>query len=116
MASRFAIAASVWTLFHAYIWQRLFATTLSGSSLALAAVAMLVLAWLPLASFVVMRRKPSLLSDAIEGLGFTGLAFSSLLVVFTLATDVLLARLWLDPRTVTVGVLGGALAIVLFGA
>jgi predicted MPP superfamily phosphohydrolase len=77
---------------------------------------MLVLAWLPLASFVVMRRKRWMLTDVIEGAGFTALALSSLLIVFSLAADVLFARFWLDPRAVTAVVLLVALAVVVLGA
>ncbi len=52
---------------------------------------------------------------ALEWTGFMAMGLSSLLIVFTLAADVLHAGSWVAPRVLSVSVLGGAVALTVAG-
>src|SRR5256886_14492302 len=90
------VIASLWSLLHMYVGQRLLAQT----SLA---PAWRVLGWagillLVLAPFVALRAGRTERLPAKRGLevaGFTAMGLSSLLIVFALAGDVLHVRAWL---------------------
>ena len=63
-----------------------------------------------------MRAERLPLPAAVHWIGFTGIGLSSLLIVLVLAADLLVVRSWgLDARTVSAGILGGAVLLTALG-
>ena len=117
-----------WILLHTYVWARLFGTLPTTMNAApphaLAAwlpasiLLMLLLALLPFAAIFGGRRRgmSALMTGGLAWVGFTALALSSLLLVLSVAADVLFLRVFLDVRAVTLLVLGMASVLVAVGA
>ena len=100
----------VWTLLHAYVRARLFGTLPTTMDAALpgafaawqpaSVILMLLLALLPFAAVFGGRRRglSALMTGGLAWVGFTALALSSLLLVLSVAADVLLLNeCGLDP-------------------
>src|SRR6185436_12612153 len=98
LAIRLLVVATIWTLLHAYVWQRLFSMMQGPAE---SAAAMLTLALLPFGALFTARREQMPMTAAMVWLGFTALALSSLLMVLVLITDVFFVRVWVDARTIT---------------
>lgn len=105
------IAAAIWTLLHAYVWQRLFAGTLI-----VPAFPFVLLAASPFVALFAVRTGRVPFRTLASAIGFTAVALSSLLFVFALAADVLFLRWWLSPYTVTLLATAGSLGLIAIGA
>jgi len=117
-----------WTLLHAYVWTRLFGTlpTMMDAPLpgvlatwqSASMILMLLLALLPFAAVFGGRRRgmSALMTGGLAWGGFTALALSSLLLVLSVAADVLFLRVFLEVHVVTLLVLAMASVLVAVGA
>src|SRR5213592_1572064 len=116
MARRLLVIGGIWALLHVYVGVRLLGHAgLGPAPLALACTGVLLLVVAPFAAFFAGRAQGVPFRAALEWTGFTAMGLSSLLVVLTLAADVLHARSWMDPRVLSVAVLGGAVALTAAG-
>jgi len=110
------IVASLWTMLHVYVGQRLLAQTPLAPAWRLFGWVGILL--LVVAPFVRCSRDgPSGLpaKRGLEVAGFTALGLSSLLIVFALAGDVLHLRAWARAGGSSAVVVGGAVAVLLIG-
>jgi predicted MPP superfamily phosphohydrolase len=117
MRSRIFVVAGIWMVLHAYVGARLLDPLgLSGTGLALAWSALLLVALAPLGAFFTLRAEQHLLTRAMQWAGFTAVGLSSLLIVFVCVTDLLFVRAWgVDAETLGVTILGGAAALTAAG-
>jgi predicted MPP superfamily phosphohydrolase len=116
MRRRFWVIASVWTLLHVYVGVRLFGHgILRGEWLVVVWGALAFLTVAPLAAL--FGRKALPFTSAVQGVAFTGMGLSSILIVFVLATDVLAVRAWgVDGRIASLATVAAALAVTASGA
>jgi predicted MPP superfamily phosphohydrolase len=117
MARRLLGIGGVWALLHVYVGVRLLGGAgLGAVSLGLAWAGVLLLALAPFAALFAGRMQRVPFRTALEWTGFLAMGLSSLLIVFTLAADVLHAGSWVAPRVLSVFVLGGAVVLTVAGA
>jgi len=117
MARRLVVIGGIWVLLHVYVGARLLGGAgLGAVSLGLAWAGVLLLALAPFAALFAGRMQRVPFRAALEWTGFLAMGLSSLLIVFTLAADVLHAGSWVAPRVLSVFVLGGAVVLTVAGA
>jgi len=106
-----------WILLHVYAGVRLLGhAELAAGPLALAWGVLALLALAPFGVLFAMRAERLPLPAAVHWIAFTGIGLSSLLIVLVLAADLLVVRSWgLDARTVSAGILGGAVLLTALG-
>ncbi len=109
--------AGMWILLHVYAGMRLLGhVELAAGPLALAWGGVALLALAPFAVWFAMRARALPFATAVHWVGFTAIGLSTLLIVLVLAADVLVVRSWgMDARTVSVGILGGAVLLTALG-
>ena len=116
MARRLVVIGGIWTLLQVYVGARLLGRPgLGPVSLGFAWAGVLLLALAPFAALFAGRMQGVPFRAALEWTGFLAMGLSSLLIVFTLAADVLHAGSWVAPRVLSVSVLGGAVALTVAG-
>jgi uncharacterized protein len=115
--SRVFMIGGAWILLHVYAGVRLLGhAELAAGPLALAWGVLALLALAPFGVLFAMRAERLPLPAAVHWIGFTGIGLSSLLIVLVLAADLLVVRSWgLDARTVSAGILGGAVLLTALG-
>src|SRR3989449_3232504 len=110
------VIASLWSLLHMYVGQRLLAqTSLAPAWRVLGWVGILLLVLAPFVALGAGRTERLPAKRGLEVAGFTAMGLSSLLIVFALAGDVLHVRAWLGVGGSQLAVVGGALAVLLIG-
>jgi len=110
------IALSVWLLLHVFVGRQLLAQgTLPRGGRVLGWLGLAVLALGPVAALWAGRAGRGAAKRLLEVAGFTAMGLSSLLIVFALAGDAVLARAWLGAGGFSVAVVGGALAVLTAG-
>src|SRR5438876_594399 len=116
MARRLVVIGGIWVLLQVYVGARLLGRAgLGPVSLGFAWAGVLLLALAPFAALFAGRMQGVPFRAALEWTGFLAMGLSSLLIVFTLAADVLHAGSWVAPRVLSVSVLGGAVALTVAG-
>ena len=115
MARRLVVIGGIWVLLQVYVGARLLGGAgLGPVSLGFAWAGVLLFALAPSAALFAGRMGVPFRA-ALEWTGFMAMGLSSLLIVFTLAADVLHAGSWVAPRVLSVFVLGGAVALTVAG-
>src|SRR2546425_11983138 len=110
------VIASLWSLLHVYVGQRLLAqTSLAPAWRVLGWIGILLLVLAPFVALVAGRTERLPAKRGLEVAGFTAMGLSSLLIVFALAGDVLHVRAWLGVGGSQLAVVGGAMAVLLIG-
>src|SRR2546426_9518252 len=110
------VIASLWSLLHVYVGQRLLAqTSLAPAWRVLGWVGVLVLVLAPFVALFAGRTERLPAKRGLEVAGFTAMGLSSLLIVFALAGDVLHLRVWLGAGGFSAAVVGGAVAVLVIG-
>src|SRR5256712_5131176 len=110
------VIASLWSLLHVYVGQRLLAqTSLAPAWRVLGWVGILLLVLAPFVALVAGRTERLPAKRGLEVAGFTAMGLSSLLIVFALAGDVLHVRAWLGVGGSQLAGVGGATAVLLIG-
>src|SRR2546423_929265 len=110
------VIASLWSLLHVYVGQRLLAqTSLAPAWRVVGWVGILLLVLAPFVALVAGRTERLPAKRGLEVAGFTAMGLSSLLIVFALAGDVLHVRAWLGVGGSQLAVVGGAMAVLLIG-
>src|SRR5256885_16998400 len=110
------VIASLWSLLHMYVGQRLLAqTSLAPAWRVLGWVGILLLVLAPFVALGAGRIERLPAKRGLEVAGFTAMGLSSLLIVFALAGDVLHVRAWLGVGGSQLAVVGGATAVLLIG-
>src|SRR3989449_8947940 len=110
------VIASLWSLLHMYVGQRLLAqTSLAPAWRVLGWIGILLLVLAPFVALVAGRTERLPAKRGLEVAGFTAMGLSSLLIVFALAGDVLHVRAWLRLGRPPLAVVGGATAVLLIG-
>src|SRR2546425_8898853 len=110
------VIASLWSLLHVYVGQRLLAqTSLAPVWRVLGWVGILLLVLAPFVALAAGRTERLPAKRGLEVAGFTAMGLSSLLIVFALAGDVLHVRAWLGVGGSQLAVVGGAMAVLLIG-
>src|SRR5207247_6945882 len=110
------VIASLWSLLHVYVGQRLLAqTSLAPAWRVVGWVGILLLVLAPFVALVAGRTERLPAKRGLEVAGFTAMGLSSLLIVFALAGDVLHVRAWLGVGGSQLAVVGGATAVLLIG-
>src|SRR5437879_11628099 len=110
------VIASLWSLLHVYVGQRLLAqTSLAPAWRVLGWVGILLLVLAPFVALVAGRTERLPAKRGLEVAGFTAMGLSSLLIVFALAGDVLHVRAWLGVGGSQLAVVGGAMVVLLIG-
>src|SRR2546426_8531912 len=110
------VIASLWSLLHVYVGQRLLAqTSLAPAWRVLGWVGILLLFRSPFVALGAGRTERLPAKRGLEVAGFTAMGLSSLLIVFALAGDVLHVRAWLGVGASQLAVVGGAMAVLLIG-
>src|SRR2546426_3640076 len=110
------VIASLWSLLHVYVGQRLLAqTSLAPAWRVVGWAGILLLVLAPFVALVAGRTERLPAKRGLEVAGFTAMGLSSLLVVFALAGDVLHVRAWLGVGGSQLAVVGGATAVLLIG-
>src|SRR3989449_8171156 len=110
------VIASLWSLLHVYVGQRLLAqTSLAPAWRVLGWIGILLLVLAPFVALVAGRTERLPAKRGLEVAGFTAMGLSSLLIVFALAGDVLHVRAWLGVGGSQLAVVGGATAVLLIG-
>src|SRR3989442_13572323 len=110
------IVASLWTMLHVYVGQRLIAQTAVAPAWRLFGwVGLLLPVVAPFVAPFAGRSERLPAKRGLEVAGFTALGLSSLLIVFALAGDVLHLRAWLGAGGSSPVVVGGAVAVLLIG-
>src|SRR3989442_8840785 len=103
------VIASLSSLLHVYVGQRLLAqTSLAPAWRLLGWVGILLLVLAPFVALGAGRTERLPAKRALEVAGFTAMGLSSLLIVFALAGDALHARAWLGVGGFQLAVVGGA--------
>ncbi|HYK83082.1 MAG TPA: metallophosphoesterase [Gemmatimonadales bacterium] len=117
MVRRLIIIGGLWTLLHGYVGQRLLAQAPIGAMARGAGwLVIVLLAVAPFAAFRAGRGEHRPWRSALVGTGFTAMGLSSLLIVFVAAADLLHVRAWLGAGTLSFGIVGGAVLVLLVGA
>jgi predicted MPP superfamily phosphohydrolase len=118
MRVRVAVLSGVWMLLHVYVGVRLLGQgAVSGWAAVAAWAGLLLLGLAPLGLLLSMRAAPNRPATGIRWVGFTAMGLSSLLIVFVLAADLLLVRVWgIDGRQLSAVILGGAVLVTAAGA
>ncbi len=110
------VIASLWSLLHVYVGQRLLAqTSLAPAWRVVGWAGILLLVLAPFVALVAGRTERLPAKRGLEVAGFTAMGLSSLLIVFALAGDVLHVRAWLGVGGSQLAVVGGAMAVLLIG-
>src|SRR5256712_11207636 len=110
------VIASLWSLLHVYVGQRLLAqTSLAPAWRVLGLVGILRRVLAPCVALGAGRTERVPAKRGLEVAGFTAVGLSSLLIVFALAGDVLHVRAWLGVGGSQLAVVGGAMAVLLIG-
>jgi len=110
------VIASLWSLLHVYVGQRLLAqTSLAPAWRVLGWAGILLLVLAPFVALGAGRTERLPAKRGLEVAGFTAMGLSSLLIVFALAGDVLHVRAWLGVGGSQLAVVGGAMAVLLIG-
>src|SRR5204862_6797238 len=110
------VVASLWTLLHVYVGQRLLApTSLAPGWRLLGWVGILLLILAPFVALFAGRTERLPANRGLEVAGFTAMGLSSLLIVFALAGDALHVRAWLGVGTFQLAVVGSAVAVLVIG-
>src|SRR2546428_6544523 len=110
------VIASLWSLLHVYVGQRLLAqTSLAPAWRVLGWVGILLLVLAPFVALGAGRTERLPAKRGLEVAGFTAMGLSSLLIVFALAGDALHVRAWLGVRTFQLAVVGSAGAVLVIG-
>src|SRR2546425_1889444 len=110
------VIATLWSLLHVYVGQRLLAqTSLAPVWRVLGWVGILLLVLAPFVALAAGRTERLPAKRGLEVAGFTAMGLSSLLIVFALAGDVLHVRAWLGVGGSQLAVVGGAMAVLLIG-
>src|SRR2546421_3580986 len=108
--------ASLWTMLHVYLGQRLLAQTALAPAWRLFGwFGILLLVVAPFVALFAGRSESLPAKRGLEVAGFTALGLSSLLIVFALAGDLLHVRAWLGVGGSQLAVVGGAMAVLLIG-
>src|SRR6266487_3901843 len=116
MVTSILVVASLWTLLHLYVGQRLLAQTpLAPAWRLLGWMGILLLVLAPFVALLAGRAERLPGKRALEVAGFTAMGLSSLLIVFALAGDALHVRAWLGVAGFRLTVVGGAVAVLLVG-
>ena len=115
LASGVAVVATLWTLLHVYVGTRLLGHgALAGVPLAVGWAGVVLLALAPFLALFASRSERVPFKAALQWTGFTAMGFSSILIVVVLASAVAHVRAWgLDAGTVSLSLLGGAVALTL---
>src|SRR5437867_11548844 len=110
------VIATLWSLLHVYVGQRLLAqTSLAPVWRVLGWVGILLLVLAPFVALGAGRTERLPAKRGLEVAGFTAMGLSSLLIVFALAGDVLHLRGWLGAGGFSAAVVGGAVAVLVIG-
>src|SRR3989454_7545606 len=110
------VIASLWSLLHVYVGQRLLAqTSLAPAWRVVGWAGILLLVLAPFVALVAGRTERLPAKRGLEVAGFTAMGLSSLLIVFALAGDVLHVRAWLGVGGSQLAVVGGAMVVLLIG-
>ena len=110
------IVASLWTMLHVYVGQRLLAQTpLAPAWRLFGWVGILLLVVAPFVALFAGRSERMPAKRGLEVAGFTALGLSSLLIVFALAGDLLHLRAWIGAGGSSAVVVGAAVAVLLIG-
>src|SRR5438128_11012764 len=110
------VIASLWSLLHVYVGQRLLAqTSLAPAWRVVGWVGILLLVLAPFVALVAGRTERLPAKRGLEVAGFTAMGLSSLLIVFALAGDALHARAGLGVGGFQLAVVGGAVAVLVMG-
>src|SRR2546429_4633546 len=116
MITPILVVASLWTLLHVYVGQRLLApTSLAPGWPLLGWVGILLLIVAPFVALFAGRTERLPANRGLEVAGFTAMGLSSLLIVFALAGDALHVRAWLGVGTFQLAVVGSAVAVLVIG-
>ncbi len=116
MIAAILIVATLWTMLHVYVGQRLLAQTpLAPAWRLLGWVGILLLILAPFVALFAGRTQRLPAKRGLEIAGFTAMGLSSLLIVFALAGDALHVRAWLGVGGFQLAVVGGAVAVLLIG-
>ena len=116
MIAAILIVATLWTMLHVYVGQRLLAQTpLAPAWRLLGWVGIVLLILAPFVALFAGRTQRLPAKRGLEIAGFTAMGLSSLLIVFALAGDALHVRAWLGVRGFQLAVVGGAVAVLLVG-
>jgi hypothetical protein len=110
------IALGLWLLLHVFVGRQLLAHgTLPPAARVLGWVCLAALALGPVAALWAGRAGRVAAKRVLEVAGFTAMGLSSLLIVFALAGDAVLARAWLGAGGFDAAVVGGAVAVLAAG-
>jgi uncharacterized protein len=118
MLTFLATVTTIWTLLHCYVGLRVLSgLDWSGPARAAAWVGVFLLAWAPFGAFFAGRSERGPAGPVLEWAGFTAMGLSSIVIVFSLVTDLLHVRSWgFEAGAVSAVILGGAVALTLVGS